>query len=506
MKQSIKQASIIIALLTFSSQLIGLVREALLASFFGTSAEYDVLLVALAIPMMFSAILFMAIPSAGMPYLQQADVSAAGGSGSAKPRFIKTNTIIILAVSAAVFLFLPMLNKLLSGNLSESLLTNATRYGRLFCLLIPMRGYEAVYRSLLHLRQHFAFPAATNLGFNIVMIALLLSLYPEFGSWAFIIGWLAGAAAQVLLVSIPSYIIYHAHKDRRQKGYFDSSAYTRFLGFIVLIEGLGLVIPPFDRYLASIFLEPGYVSAINYAELVNSVPVRVFIYSIGTAIFPTLTERAAKGDLPGLARLYHKAIALCIMIIVPIAVFSFVYRQEIIRLVLERGRFVAQSREITVEILEYYFIGMLFLAAFFIQVKVLYALKKWRPLIAAKAISFGAKAVIGFLFIKTNWALAIGGGTIAMLAGAFVILEIYLVLALKLHYSRDDLSLLARASISAMVACLLLVATNLLLSGHLNNVLTMAIAGVICFVGLFVMDLKFKLTGINIIGRSGRAQ
>lgn len=504
-KQSIKQASIIIAFFTFSSQLLGLVREALLASFFGTSAEYDILLVALAVPMMFSTILFMAVPSAGMPYLQQAEVKAAG-HGSGKTRFIKTNTIIILVVSAAVFFLLPMLNKLLSGSLSESQLLNATRYGRLFCLLIPMRAYEAVYRSLLHLRQNFIFPAATNLGFNIVIIALLLALYPEFGSWAFVTAWLAGTAAQVLLVTVPAYLIYHDQKNRQSPGHFESSAYVKFLGSIVLIEGLGLIIPPFDRYLASIFLEPGYVSAINYADLVNSVPVRVFIYSVGTAIFPTLSERAARGDLPGLARLYHKAIALCIMIIIPIAMFSFVYRQEIIRLLFERGRFVAQSREITVEILEYYFVGMLFLAAFYVQAKVLYALKKWRPLITAKAVSFGAKAVIGFLFIKVNWALAIGGGTIVMLSGSFIILEIYLVLGLKLHYASADLGLLARAAISAAVACLLLAIANFVLADHLRAFPAMVIAGVVCFGGLFIMDQKFKITGINLLRRFKKAR
>ena len=71
-KQNIKQATIIIAVLTIASQILGLIREALIASYFGTSAELDVLIIDLSIPFMFSRIFFMSIPSAGIPYLQEA--------------------------------------------------------------------------------------------------------------------------------------------------------------------------------------------------------------------------------------------------------------------------------------------------------------------------------------------------------------------------------------------------------------------------------------------------
>lgn len=498
-KQSIKQASIIIAVFTITSQVFGLIREMFIANYFGTSAEYDILIMALALPLMISSILFMSIPSAGIPFLQGTGNGSTVGRGILKSSFFKINTLLILAISAIVFILLPVFRNILASGLDEKQVEGIIKYGRLFCLLIPFKAYEAVFRSLLHIKHHFIFPSLTNLGFNIVVIAFLVTLFPSLASKAFILAWIFGAFVQSLLVGIPAYFIYRHNNVASSSSGFNTNGYMRYLGVIILLESISLVAPPFDRYLGGIFLDAGYVSAINYAVIVNSVPLRIFIFSLGTAIFPTLSEKAGQRDIAGLSRLYHRAIAICIMLIIPISVFSLIFKHEIIGLLFERGKFIAQSRVITVEILSYYLAGLFFISAFFIQVKALYALKLWRPMTIIKFLALVLKCLMGILLIKTDWALAIGGGTVAMNVFSFFLLEGYLIFKTGMGYSVLDIKLLLRAIINASVAIGLFISIGLFFGDMfcVNRILLMFITGAIGFMALFIMDICFNVSGVS---------
>jgi peptidoglycan biosynthesis protein MviN/MurJ (putative lipid II flippase) len=153
----------------------------------------------------------------------------------------------------------------------------------------------------------------------------------------------------------------------------------------------------------------------------------------------------------------------------------------------------------TVEVLKYYLIGIIFPAAFFIQLKMLYALRSWRHLIFVRVLSLIAKCLIGFLFIKNNWALAIGGGTVAMFIISFGLMEIYLVTRGKLRYSRADAIIIGKGFICAVVSIALFQVTNLIGREFLNAVplVNLAIVGIIGFGGLLLMDRWLKVSGLS---------
>jgi putative peptidoglycan lipid II flippase len=497
LKQNIKQASIIIAVFTVLSQAVGIIRESIIASYFGTSAELDILLMALAIPLMFSSILFWAIPSAGIPYLQEADYGMTASRRILKTSFFKINTLVILGLSILIFVFLPLLRNILAGNLPAGQADLVIKYGRLFCLLVPFKAYEAVFRAILHIKHHFIFPTVTNLGFNVAVIVILITLYPSLASRAFIAAWLVGTFLQVLLVTIPAFVIYNQNDGIKSDNTFKYKAYIKYFWIIVLIDSSGLIIPPFDKYLAGVSLDPGYVSALNYADIVNSVPLRALIFSLGTAIFPTLSEKAAKNEITGLAVVYHKTMAICVMLILPISVFFIIFRHEIIGLLFERGKFVSHSREITVQVLTYYLAGLFFNSAFFIQSKVLYALKLWRMFGFARFFSLAVKCLIGFVLINYNWALAIGGGTVAMFVLSYVMLELYLIFKTGLRYSVSELNLFTKAAVNALAASAIFIAGEVIFGAVINRIALMFIAGAIGFSGLAIMDIINNVSGIN---------
>ncbi len=499
-KQTIKQASIIIGVFTICSQLFGLVREAIIANYFGTSAEYDILLVALAIPLMVASILFAAIPSAGIPHLQGSRVTPVKSGNIFRSAFFSINTVLIFGVAVVVFFVLPLFRGLLTHGMDEQSAEAVVTFGRFFCLLIPLRSYEAVFRSLLHLKHHFLVPSATAVIFNVTIIVVLLALFGSLQSHAFVLAWVAGMLVQTLMVLVPAYLIYRRNSEPGPAGAFQSSAYMRYLGVIILIESIGLTIDPFDRYIGGIFLDPGYVSATAYANIIYFIPLRIFIYSLATAIFPSLSERAEEKDAAGIAGLYHRALALCVMLVVPTVVFFFLFKNEIIWLLFERGRFVIQSRLITEQILSWLLVGLFFNAAFLIQVKVIYALKSWRYFTVVRILTMALKVAIGFYFIKSNWALALGGGTAALFVVSFILMEVYLVFGKGLSYSAEDRRLMGKATLAALgaVAVFLLAYYATAQLAALHPLAPAVVVGIVGFGALVLLDQALNVSGINL--------
>ena len=499
-RQDIKQASLIIAIIALTSQGLGLVREMLIANFFGTSGDYDILLISMAIPMMVGTVLFMAIPSAGIPFLQEQKKNVGLDYSALKSPFLRVNTFITLFISLATFFLLPDLCGLLMSSFDESRLHLVIKYGRFFCLLIPFRAYEGIFRSILHLNRNFLFPASTILGLNVVIILILLIFFPAIGSPAYIMAWLLGLFAQMVIVAVPSMVFFG--KARKDSGTlrFNSPGYLSYLSVIIMVESVGLAVDPFDRYLAGSMLSSGFVSANSYAVILSMVPIRIFIYAIGFAIFPSLSEHTSQGRSVQSAALYHKAIAVCIMIVLPIASYFIIFGNEIVSLLFERGKFGVESRAMTVEVLKYYLMGMIFPAAFFIQLRVLYALRSWRHLILVRALSFVAKVLVGIYFIKYNWALAIGGGTVAMFMISFIIMEIYLVARRRLRYSRQDAIIIGKGAFCAVVSITLLLGANLISREILGIApyINLIVVGVIGLGGLLLMDRRLGVSGLSL--------
>jgi putative peptidoglycan lipid II flippase len=500
--QSVRQASIIIAVATVASQLLGIVREAVVGYYFGTSAEYDILLMAMTLPVMLGGILFVSIPSAGIPFLQKEPLS-----GSAwqvfRSSFFQVNTVLIVLVTAAVFLTLPALKGLLAPNMGPEAAEQVVRWGRVFCLIVPLRAYEALFRTLLHLRRHFIMPTLAPVLFNLVMIVGLVALFPSLGSVAFVTVWLIGMALQVIIVGIPALIMTRravstAGTGAGPSGLFDP-VFMRYLSLVVLVETMLLVVDPFDRYLAGVFLETGYVSATAYANVIYQVPVRALIYSMATAIFPAISQHVAGHQLQSAAAMYHRSLALCALFVIPTAALLFLYRAEIVMLLFERGRFDDVSRTITTEILAWYLIGMVFAAAFLVQSRMMYALRAIRSLMMVRVIGFGIKAIIGFWLIGENWALAIGGGTAVMFFFCFVIVELHLVTTMKIAYSWADLSLLARVISAVLLTVVIMLAVDFALDTWTRLPRTVGLFVTAAATGLTVLiaDTRGGFTGIN---------
>lgn len=500
-KQTIGQASILIAVFTVISQGLGLIRESLIANFLGTSAEYDIILVALAIPSMIGTILMSSLPAAGIPSLQNDGKTETRISNIFHSPFFKTNLILGLGLMAAVIVIMPFLGKLLGVGLDDRSVGYVLKYGYVFCILIPLRSLEAAFQCLLHVRYHFIFPAVSTIGFNIVIIGILAILFPTLGPPVYVAAVIGGTFIEMLLIGAPAYFMYKKQGTPIAFSDFSNSNYLKLLGMVALIESIGQLVDPFDRFLSGICLLPGYVSANYYANLVGQLPIRIVVVSLSAAIFPSMAELAAAEDKVNLSRLYHRAIAICIMLIVPIAAYSICFRNEIISFLFERGRFDEQSKAWTAGIFYYYSVAMIFSAIYYVQSRVLFSLKDWKNLLWARIIGLFVKMVFGMIFIKTHWAMAIGGGTLLMSAISVFMIEYYMFDKLGIRYSKESIKPLWKSGLAGimMVPMIMIIDYGLRRLVGLHSLSLLIVAGVIAAIAFIGLENRLKITGMSII-------
>lgn len=499
-KQSIGQASILIAVFTIISQAFGLIRESLIANYLGTSAEYDIILVALAIPSMIGTIIMTALPAAGIPSLQHNEKAVVQISNIFRSSYFLLNLVLGISLMIAVIIVMPFLGKILGTGLDNKSVNQVLKYGYIFCLLIPTRSIEAVFQSLLHIRYHFIFPAISTIAFNIVIIGILATLFPSIGPRIYVVAVVAGTFIEMALVGIPAYLMYKNQGSQITLTDFSNYGYLKLLGMIALVEAVGQLVDPFDRYLTGIYLSPGYVSANYYANLVGQLPIRIVVVSLSVAIFPSMAELAAAEDNVNLAKLYHKAIAVCLMLIIPIAAYSLFFRNEIISLLFERGRFDDQSKVMTSGVFFYYSIAMIFSAIYFIQSRLLFSLKKWRGLLWARILGLLVKIVFGMIFVKDHWAMAIGGGAMLMSAISVFIIEINLRRKLNIRCSNESLRLIWKSAAAGTLVIPIIMVIDFMLRNlaGLHSLPLLITAGIVTAIAFIYLDYLFQITGLHI--------
>jgi len=497
-KQNPVQASVLIFFFTIISQIFGMIRESVIASKLGTSVEYDTILIAMALPAMVGAIFLMSMPSAGIPYLQ---AGKANGSslGIFRFSFLTTNLLISMLAAAAVYLLIPLAVELIARGLDAGQKQMVIFFGHLFCVLIPIRALQAIFVSHLQANFHFIAPAYSSIGFNLVIIVMLIALFPVLGAAAYVPATIFGTFAEMLLVMFPAYYLCRNRAVESKISDNSGASFPILLGGSILIESIWMAVDPFDRYVGGLYLEAGFVSAIYYAGMVSQMPFRMLVLSLGVAIFPALAEAARNGDRIKQALLYHRAIGISAALLIPVTVFCLVFSRQIIELIFQRGRFDSFSTDITVKALRFYFAGLFFASAYFIQSRVFYAMKKMRELLGFRAISFAVKVAFAFLFIDLDWALALAGGTVAMFAFSFVIMEAALIYRHGLKYSPEDLGYVLRCimagSVLSVIILLLAKAGEIILpESKLILLVGVMVLGTLAAV---LTDSLFKISGID---------
>lgn len=354
---SMVKTSGLIVLIGVISKLLGFVRETVIAAVFGATGVTDSYLVAYMLPSVLFASIGAAIVTVFIPVY--AEVNKSQGSEAGFVLINRFGTAAIFLVSVLVIIgevFAPTVVGILAPGFSGHIFNLTVSLTRLLTPVMVLLTLSYLATAALNAQMCFIAPAVIGLPYNVIIIVTTLILSSSIGIYGLAIGTLIAVASQ-FIIQLPS--LYKSGYRMRIDFDFTDPHLRKIgllLGPVFLSSAATQLNVMVDRILASGLAE-GSMAALNFANRVNLLPLGLFVTSIITVVYPSLSEHVANGNRSAFAAHLEKSFGIVAFITFPITVGFIVLAYPIIQILFQRGAFDATACHATAIALQYYAIG-----------------------------------------------------------------------------------------------------------------------------------------------------
>lgn len=410
-KQSVGRASAFIAITTLLSYVLGLVRDKILAYYFGTGIAADIYNAGFIIPdLILNGIILGALSGVFIPIFMEAKEEDAARSHTLASTFLNVMSLVVIIVSIVCILLAEPLSYWLAPALSsESMRGTMIGMMRLMLLFPLFVGISNTVGAVLQSYHHFKSYGLSSILYNLGIILGVVVLSPSIGVYGAGIGVIFGFLLHmcIRLWELRSVAFQYAwHWDIRNPDFLRiirtmPPRVLTLLSTYVVLTVFGLV---------GLSLSTGALTAITYARNFQSFPINIFGISFATAVLPTLAEHVAKKEGIRFRNDTEKAALRILLFAIPAAVGMFVLAKPAVELILAGGAFGPDSVHMTTSLLMLLCMSIPFESLTHLQARVFYAKKDiWTPTFASIVFMFTAVAMIYFWKDTLGpFALAIG--------------------------------------------------------------------------------------------------
>lgn len=371
--QSLATGTVLVTVGAATSKLLGFIREALLAHFFGTSSIVDAYRVGETISAVSAGLGANTFEVAGIPLLVEREVK--GGTQECRKLFASLWTVALLlgiVITSLVFLAAPLLVKLFAPRINPATAQLAVLTTRIMSFVAGAVVMISASGAYYNARRRFTIPRLVDPTVNVIAILFLLSWGNSHGINALTTGWTVGHFAGLILAICPLILTGHRLiRTLREPGI------REFLRLSIPLLGLFLVRPlnlALGRAFAS-FLPAGNIAIIGYADRLFAFPCNIITAAVGTVLFTRMSELAASGAVDLLRHRLQTLLRWAGVVLIPASLILFIVAQPLVNLLYQHGAFSPADSKLTATALRllglgiFPFTAIALLAAFFRGVK-----------------------------------------------------------------------------------------------------------------------------------------
>lgn len=202
------------------------------------------------------------------------------------------------------------------GPEQRALLADLMRLNLVGTIIFSISG---LVMASLQANQHFVLPALAPTMYNLGQIFGAVFLVPRYGIHGLVYGVILGAALH-LLIQVPGLFKFGFRwtpsLDLRNSGLIE--ALKLMAPRLLTMGGIQIVVLARDN-LASRLDQAGAVTSLTYGWMVMQVPETILGTAIATALLPTLSEYAARGNWTAFRETIEKSLRFLIALTLPIA-------------------------------------------------------------------------------------------------------------------------------------------------------------------------------------------
>ncbi len=399
--KTIAFSAALIAFSTGVSALLGLLRDRLLAGYFGAGESLDVYFAAFRIPdFIYGIVITGGIVAAFLPVFSESLEKNKEEGWKLANNTLNLIFLILLALCAVLFLFAPQVVRVITPGFSASQRETTTLLTRIMMISPILLGISSLFSGILQYFERFLVYSLAPIFYNLGIIFAIIFLVPMEGvgiiglAYGVVLGSFAHLLTQVPL-SISCGYSYKAVIDFSQKG-------LRRIFKLVIPRIIGHASAQINLVAITAIastLAVGSIAIFNFADHLQAFPVRIIGVSFAVAAFPAFSRSVASKNKALFLKHFNTVVRQVFFLIIPLSVFVFLLRAQIVRLVLGTGEFGWVETRLTAASLGIFALGFFAFALIHILVRAFFALQDTRTPLYGSLLSMFVSVSLSLIFV-----------------------------------------------------------------------------------------------------------
>lgn len=424
------QAALLLGAFSLLSQLIGLLRDRLLAGNLGPSTSLDVYYAAFKLPdFLYASFASLFSMTVLIPFITSIISKEGIDKAERINKFLNTVlSVYLLGMSVlclVCFILLPYGAHLLVPGFSPADKALFVQVSRVLLLSPFFLGLSNLFGTFAQIEKKFFAFALSPVFYNIGILLGIIFLLPHFG----IVGIVYGVVAGAILHFITHYIPLKSFGIKPRPAYIDR-ALVKEVVVLSIPRTIGLSLNSFSFLIISAvasLLSVGTLSIFQLSYNIQTTPLMIIGISYAVASFPALSELYAQKKMEDFAGLIHKTARMIILLSVPLFFLVILFRTQAVRILLGSGHFTAEYISITALCLAIFSISFAAQSLILVLVRGFYAMGETKTPLKINFLALFLVPIAIGIFLYTL-PIAPGHEVLALAAGYSVVQIINAVL------------------------------------------------------------------------------
>ncbi len=393
----------VITFITLLSRISGYIRDLIVALLLGTSLAADAFVIAFRIPNFLRRLMAEgAMTAAFIPVFtsHRAERSEAESWDFARRMFWSLTTV-LAAVTVLGIIFAPQMVRLFTIASPEpeqwSLAVLLTRITFPYCLLVSI---IALASAALNTIGIFGLPASVPIYLNLAIISGGILAWRAGATEAAIalsVGVLVGGVFQ-LVVQLPP-LLRRGMPLGFKLGFGHEGVRRVSRLMLPAVAGIGIYQVNVLVSTAIASQEPGWISALYYANRLTELAMGVYAISVATVVLPLMSRQAVARRLDQLHQTMTFSLCNVAFIMVPATVGLMVLAGPIVRVLFEHRAFSANSTQLTAWALLFYSFGLPAFASVRLLVQGFYATEDTSTPVRVSVVAIVSNLILCFALV-----------------------------------------------------------------------------------------------------------
>lgn len=434
--ERVSLAALILSVFSFSSFVLGLLRDRLLTGTFGAGNELDVYYASFRIPDFIAIVLMTgAIGVAIIPIFTKNLVESKERAFKYLSNLLNLSLVSLVVICGILFIFTPSLVSMIAPGFSEEKKEITSFLTRIMFLSPILLGISNIMSAVLRVFQRFLITALAPVVYNLGSIIGIIFFVPKFGIQGLAWGIVLGAFLH-FLIQVPA-LFKVGFKIENSFNFLDRD----FLLTIKLTipRAIGLAASQINLVVVTIIgstLIPGTVGIFSLANDLAMPIIGLVAVPFAIAVFPTLSLAFSKGEKKEMLLRFSSVFRQIVFLIIPISAICFILRAHLVRIVFGAGRFDWSATKLTAACFGVFMLGLFAQGLIFLVSKAFYAMRNTKIPALVSIASVATTIAFSYFFI---WLLSFQNIFSNFLAGFLKIegMQNLIVIALPFAISID---------------------------------------------------------------------